>query len=201
MFEIYNRGTTLVASCDKNEMYQHRTFIGDHVIETNTTNSYWYVDGDSVVSTTGDGQQLHSHTMCVEIFGYTPETRTSTFTRGTDLPYINGCSTKQLIPPVRNGDPTFQYLCIPVFTSEQAHHIHSTARTIYVASGSGRCIIGTSLKHTTYDLREGDVILISKMVPHHFETTEDELVVLPVQIYSAGQQESNHPMFNGTHRV
>jgi mannose-6-phosphate isomerase-like protein (cupin superfamily) len=177
-------------------------YIGQHKISTTTQSSYWYVDGTTVVSTTGTGNFIKSSNFCVEIFGYTPETRTSTFSRGTDLPYINGCSSKQLINPVRPGDPTFQMLYMPPHTSEQAHHIHATARIVYVAKGTGKSIVGSSTKSTIYDLNVGDVILLDKMVPHHFETHKSDLLVLPVHVYSSvASEEHNHPMFIGTHKI
>ena len=128
--------------------------------------------------------------------------RSSTFTRGTDLPYINGCSTKQLIHAARPGDPTFQCLYIPTGTSEQAHHIHATPRVVYVAQGRGKSIVGTPGQNSEYELNEGDVIILGKMIPHHFVTEESDLLVLPVHVYSTiGQQEFDHPMYNGTHKV
>jgi hypothetical protein len=38
------------------------------------------------------------------------------------------------------------------------------------------------------------------MAPHHFETENEWLTVLPLHVFSAlpGNLESNHPMFNGT---
>lgn len=202
MFKIVNKNTPQVIDCETTELYQYRTYVGLHSITTSPRNSYWYIKGNQVISETGSGSVIESDSMCVEIFGYTPETRSSTFTRGTDLPYINGCSTKQLIHPVRPGDPTFQYLYIPAGTSEQAHHIHATPRVVYVARGQGRSIVGTPGRNTDYELNEGDVILLGKMIPHHFETTDQDLVVLPIHVFSTvGQQEFDHPMYNGTHRI
>jgi mannose-6-phosphate isomerase-like protein (cupin superfamily) len=201
MFKIVNASVAQIIDCDPMELYQYRVFVGSHDIDTNPRASYWYVNGNSVYCQTGTGDVLNSKIMCVEIFGYTPETRSSTFDRGSDLPYINGCSTKQLIPVARPGDPTFQYLYIPAGTSEQSHHIHATPRVVYVAKGSGKSIVGTPGKSKTYDLNEGDVIILGKMIPHHFETIDNDLIVLPVHVFSTSSQEFDHPMFNGTHRV
>ena len=201
MFLIVNKTDKQIIECSNAELYQHRTYIGAHEIETNPRNSYWYIDDDRVICETGSGKILNSSCMCVEIFGYTPETRSSTFSRGTDLPYINGCSTKQLINPARQGDPTFQYLRIPAGTSEQAHHIHATARIVYVAEGSGQSIVGTPDNKTVHPLNTGDVIILGKMTPHHFETKDEDLTVLPVHVFSSSNQEFDHPMYNGTHRT
>ena len=202
MFNVVNSNKSQIIESTQYDLYQYKVYVGKNSIYLDPKSSYWYIDTNLVVSKTGDNTTYVSDHMCVEIYGYTPETRTSTFTKGTDLPYINGCSTKQLIPPARPGDPTFQMLHIPKGTSEQAHHIHATARVVYVASGSGKSIVGTQSSNTSYDLNQGDVIILPKMVPHHFKTKSTDLVVLPVHIFSSiGSEEFNHPMFNGTHKV
>lgn len=202
MFKIINSCNSAIVDCSENDLYQYRVYVGDNTITTSKRNSYWYIDGETAYCKTGDGTSLISKKMCVEIFGYTPETKSSTFTKGSELPYVNGCSTKQLIPPGRPGDPTFQLLYIPAYTSEQVHHIHATPRVVYVAKGNGESIVGTSAHKEIHALTEGDVIILGKMVPHHFATQSDTLVVLPVHVFSSiGSEEFNHPMFNGTHRV
>jgi quercetin dioxygenase-like cupin family protein len=202
MFKIINVKDQGIVESGPDELYRYRAFIGEHQIATTPYASYWQINRDFVSATTGTGYVIESDTLCVEILGYTPEDRTSTYARGTDLPYINGCSTKQLIPPVRPGDPTLQMLYIPAGTSEQSHHIHATARIVYVAKGSGVSIVGTPGKSTKYKLNEGDVIILPKMVPHHFETKKQDLVVLPIHVFSSvGSAEFDHPMFNGTHKV
>jgi len=198
---IINKSSNEIYSSSNKDLYQYKVYIGKHSINTNTLSSYWYIDKENVVSKTGDQQVIESDSVCVEIFGYTPETRCSSFNRGTDLPYVNGCSTKQLIPPVRPGDPTFQMLFIPVHTSEQVHHIHSTPRVVYVVKGSGYSIIGTSIYNNTYELKEGDILILDKMIPHHFETKDESLTVLPIHVFSSTILEHDHPMFNGTHKV
>ena len=202
MFKVVNSSTPYIHESTATDLYQYKVYVGDQTIVTNSISSYWYIDGNTVAVTSGDGLALMSDKMCVEIFGYTPETRTSTFNRGTDLPYVNGCSTKQLIPPVRPGDPTFQMLYIPPYTSEQVHHIHATPRVVYVAQGRGVSIVGTPESQQDYPLNYGDVIILGKMTPHHFKTTDSELVVLPIHIFSSiASAEFDHPMYNGTHKV
>lgn len=202
MFKIINSKTSQIVESTINDLYQYKVYIGKQTIFLDPKSSYWYIEDNVVVSKTGDKSTLSSHNMCVEIYGYTPEARTSTFSKGTDLPYINGCSTKQLIPAVRPGDPTFQMLHIPAYTSEQAHHIHATPRVVYVVEGSGKSIVGSSDKNTSYLLNKGDVVILPKMVSHHFKTQAEFLTVLPLHIFSSiGSEEFNHPMFNGTHKV
>ena len=168
-YNFYNIKENLIYESKPYDLYQYKVFIGNHTIQTNTKSSYWYLKENIVVSKTGDNQIIESDKMCVELFGYTPETRTSTYDRLSDLPYINGCSTKQLINPNRLGDPTWQLLYIPPYSAEQAHHVHSTARVVYVHQGKGKSHIGQDDKIKTYDLTPGTVVILDKMVPHHFQ--------------------------------
>lgn len=200
-YSYHNVDKVEVVDSKGHDLYQYRAYIGPQDVATNTYSSYWYIDNGRVVSTTGTGGVISSTLLCVEIFGYTPETRTSTFSRLSDLPYINGCSTKQLIDPVRPGDPTWQLLYMPKHTVEQAHHIHSTARIVYVHQGSGHSIIGTGDHYERIPLVEGTVIILDKMIPHHFETGASQLVVLPIHVFSSTPQEYSHPMLTGTHRT
>lgn len=200
-YSIHTDNISTIVDSKDYDLYQYRTYIGKNTIHTSTRNSYWYINNDTVISESGTGKTINSDSLCVEIFGYTPETRTSTFNRYSDLPYINGCSSKQLISPNRQGDPTWQLLLLPPHTSEQTHHIHSTTRVVYVAEGKGKSIIGQSGNTTELDLTPGTVIILDKMIPHHFVTTDDHLVVLPIHIFSSVSSEKNHPMFNGTHEI
>jgi quercetin dioxygenase-like cupin family protein len=201
MFHLFRNQSTIVEST-VDDLYQYRVFIGKHQIVTAKSSSYWFIDNNQVVCKSGDGSILDSDIVCTEIYGYTPEQRSSTFSKKADLPYINGCSTKQLIPPVRPGDPTFQLLVMPPNTSEQEHHIHATARVVYVYKGSGTAIVGSADVAEKFELIEGDVIILDKMSAHHFETGPQELIVIPLHIFSShSSAEYDHPMFNGTHRL
>jgi mannose-6-phosphate isomerase-like protein (cupin superfamily) len=200
-FYKYNTTESRIFNSKTIDLYQYRVYIGPYAVSTDIRNSYWYIDGDRVISKTGNDSIIDSKLVCIEIFGYTPEERTSSYSRYTDLPYINGCSSKQLISPNRLGDPTWQLLLIPPYTSEQAHHIHSTARVVYVLGGSGTSHIGQGSQVTEISLEAGSVIILDKMVPHHFSTQEQHLVVLPLHIFSSTELEYSHPMFNGTHKI
>jgi hypothetical protein len=182
------------------DLYAYRVYVGKQTVPVDRFNSYWYIKDNSVVAGTSD-LPIESDKLCVEIIGYRPETRSSTFSRYTDLPYINGCSSKQLINPNRVGDPTWQMLLIPPFTSEQKHHIHSTVRVVYVEQGLGTSHIGASGQTTDFSLEPGMVLILDKMIPHHFSTQDSELIVLPLHVYSSTSIEYNHPMFNGTHKT
>lgn len=100
------------------------------------------------------------------------------------------------------GDPTLQLLYIPPYTSEQTHHIHSTSRVVYCLEGSGYSIVGMKGHSIKTTLKVGMVIILEEMTPHHFETENESLKVIPLHIYSSiGSLEFNHPMFNGTHNI
>jgi len=200
-YSFHHIDTPEVVNAKQHDLYQYNVFIGQKTITTSFANSYWYIDNDEVRTYSGSSTTIISDKLCVEIYGYTPENRSSSFSKFTDLPYINGCSSKQLINPVRPGDPTWQMLYIPPFTSEQAHHIHSTTRVVYVLSGKGTSHIGSSGKTTDYDLTPGMVLIIDKMIPHHFSTQDDSLIVLPLHIFSSTTEEHDHPMFRGTYRI
>ena len=121
----------------------------------------------------------------------------------TTLPYVNGCSTKQLFPPIRQGDPTLQYLKIPPFSKEQSHHIHSTFRVVLIMEGEGISVVGLDQFHIETPLFPGKVCILEPMSPHHFETPNEKgLIALPLHVFSSvGASERNHPMFNGTINV
>ena len=189
-----------IITSDPNDLYSYEVYVGRHVINVNPNDSVWWVDADMVYCQRGGN--VDSVDCAVVIRGYKPWFRASQINPWSTLPYIDGCSTSQLIPPIRSGDPTWQLLYMHPNSSEQAHHIHSTARIVYVYKGSGVCHYGTKTDNKTMNLAEGDVLILDKMLPHHFTTGEDKLIVLPLHVWSTtGREEFNHPMFNGTHEV
>ncbi len=182
------------------DLYSYAVFTGKWDLEVSNRDSLWYLH-DNSVSNVSDCI-VTSTTLGIIIYGYKPFNRTTEINTNTTLPYINGCSTTQLLPAIRKGDPTFQLLKIPPYSKEQAHHIHSTARIVYVYSGSGKSIIGQAGNSTEVPLNEGDTLILDKMVPHHFETKDSTLIVLPLHIFSSiGKGEFDHPMYSGTHEV
>ena len=52
-----------------------------------------------------------------------------------------------------------------------------------------------------YLLEVGDVIILDKMEPHHFETKEKSLTVIPLHVYSSTPLEHQHAMKVGTHEI
>ena len=180
------------------DLYAYSVYIGNHSIEVEQGDSLWMVNKDSV--------SVHRHgvytsdTLGVVIRGYQCANRMSSFEDISNLPYVNGCSSNQLLHPIRPGDPTFQLLHIPPNTVEQKHHVHSTARVVYVYDGEGESVQGQD-GSIIQKLKKGDVIILDKMTPHHFQTKDTHLIVLPLHIFSSTSLEFDHPMFNGTHKI
>lgn len=185
----------------ESHLYFFEAFIGTQEMNIQRGDCVFTVSPTEQTVTLNRGpKSFLSSTLSVVIRGYMPEHKVSSTKYKTTLPYVNGCSTKQLIPPDRLGDPTLQMLHMPPFTKEQQHHIHSTSRVVYVLSGKGESVVGMGENIVKTELRPGIVCILEPMCPHHFETTDDELIVLPIHVWSSvGLLEKNHPMFNGTH--
>ncbi len=190
---------------EETEPYYFETYVGyQKNIEISRGDSLFWISSDlRTAYLTRGPQHIESHFFATLVRGFAPENKSSTITNRTVLPYINGCSTKQIFPPDRPGDPTMQMLFIPPHCSEQHHHIHSTARSVFVLSGSGRCIVGLNEKSSvTVDLVPKRICVLSPMCPHHFETSDEPLIVLPVHVWSSVLgAENGHPMLNGTFRI
>lgn len=196
-------GATEIADARSTNSYFYRAFVGAHDIAVEAGDCvYWIGDEAGSAALRRGPAQVHSRYLATVIRGYMPEDKTTSIRQGTTLPYVNGCSTKQLFPPERPGDPTLQLLHMPPYTTEQAHHIHSTARVVYVASGHGTSVVGVGAQTITHPLSPGMVCILEPMCPHHFETQEHALLCIPLHIFSSiGRQELDHPMFNGTHLI
>lgn len=207
MKKVYKTNEPIIIDSPDNELYSYKAYIGEHKeITVEKGDSAWIVSDTQVKSIRGYAK-VSSEKLCVVIRGYAGDNKLSGYETMSNLPYVNGCTSNQLIPPLRIGDPTAQLLFLPKFTQEQAHHIHSTARIVYVLKGKGKSIQGMPDKNggkgslVEIDLSPGKVIILDKNIPHHFETEDSELVVIPIHIFSSTPLEYNHPMFNGTFKV
>jgi uncharacterized RmlC-like cupin family protein len=194
-------GSRAVIEASSTNLYYYRSFVGSHDISIEIGDCVYYIADDdrSVLLRRGPARVTSRHLATV-IRGYMPEDKSTTFQQGTTLPYVNGCSTKQLFPPERPGDPTLQLLYMPPHTTEQVHHVHSTVRVVYVVSGRGVSVVGLGDHCVTHSLAPGTVCVLEPMCPHHFETAGDPLVCMPLHIFSStGTGELDHPMLRGTH--
>lgn len=199
---IYTSKSQVLQS-DINEPYYFLTYSGKHQFNLEQGDCCFYLSEDksTAICQRGPAKIKSLHFACI-VRGYSPPNKSCEISSTTNLPYINGCSTRQIFAPERPGDPTWQLLKMPKNVSEQKHHIHPTARVVYIYKGSGYSIVGTKNKFKKTKLDEGMVCALSSMTPHHFETTSEELIVLPVHIWSTvGNLDLNHPMYNGTLEV
>ena len=206
----YQPGDAVVHSNLPNELYFYNARMGEHSLDNEEImyGSTIYLSDDKsqvIWANMGAllGSEIISKHFAVQIIGYQCGNKTTDLNPVTNLPYVNGCSTRQLFPPERIGDPTLQPLTIPPHTAEQVHHIHPTPRIVYVLKGSGYSIVGQSGHSTETPLTVGMTCILDPMCPHHFRTEGDYLTVLPVHIWSStpSNMEQNHPMFNGTKEV
>lgn len=193
-------GERAIHFANADNLYWYTCYIGDHPIEVERGDAIWFISDDKTIAHQLRGPvTVQSEHFAVVIRGYMPENKTTSLVQRTTLPYVNGCSTKQLFPPERPGDPTLQFLDIPPHSSEQAHHIHSTVRCVYVLRGSGRSIVGMNKAQVIEPLVPGKVCILEPMCPHHFETDDEHCVVIPFHVWSTVPNVENiHPMFSGT---
>ena len=197
----FDTDSSTIFESDLNQLYFFKSYIGKHIIDVEKGDSIYYFDKDLNRSIVIKGPiQIESNHLATVIRGYMHPESSISLSGVTTLPYVNGCSTKQLFPPMRLGDPTLQYLRVPPFSKEQKHHIHSTFRVVLILEGKGKSIVGTENKNITTKLKPGTVCIFEPMSPHHFETdTENPLIAIPLHVFSSvGSIEKNHPMFNGT---
>lgn len=189
---------------DPQDLYTYTAYLGNHsitvekgdsVVGVRNGSAYWFSDPS--------GLELESGEFACVIRGYQCGKKNVSLDQRANLPYVNGCATRQLFAPERIGDPTLQQLTIPPFTSEQVHHIHPTARVVYVLEGEGYSIVGQSDKAEETKLVKGMLCVLDPMTPHHFRTEDSYLTVIPFHTFSSTPPalEQNHPMFNGTRPV
>jgi mannose-6-phosphate isomerase-like protein (cupin superfamily) len=201
--KYFGRGAVAVVEARAENLYFFTAYVGTHEVTVEKGDcAYWLGDDLETAFLKRGPTRLSSRHLATVIRGYTPEDRSTTIRQGTTLPYVNGCSTKQLFPPDRLGDPTLQLLHMPPHTTEQVHHIHSTVRVVYVLRGRGTSVVGTSEHSTRQDLVPGTTCILEPMCPHHFETDAEPLMCIPLHVFSSsGSSELDHPMFRGTHAV
>lgn len=194
-------------ACEKVEarpdnLYFYSAYVGPHELSIERGDSvFWLVDGCTQARVARGPCRVTSKHLATVVRGYMCEDRTTSLHCRAMLPYVNGCSSKQLFAPERPGDPTLQLLDIPPHSAEQVHHTHSTVRVVYVLRGRGTSVVGMDRKSTREELYAGKVCILEPMCPHHFETENDHLVCAPLHIFSSVESESTHPMFLGTHRI
>lgn len=198
--EYYMPGEQAVAKARLDSLYTFTAYIGEHDINVEPGDCIYYLQ-DGIAYLKSGPLQIKSQGIATVIRGYRAPDRSAQIGRMTTLPFINGCSTRQIFAPERIGDPTLQLLYIPPHSSEQEHHLHSTARVAHVLEGTGTCIIGLDKQSHRQKIVPGTTIVVHPMCPHHFETDDTPLLVAPLHVFSSapGGMEFNHPMYNGSH--
>lgn len=202
--KYYHTSNPTIHVASPDQTYYFKTYIGkqDGEISIEYGDSIYYLSEDlkQVILRRGPCK-IHSEHCATLIKGYMPSEMIASLEGITVLPYVNGCSTRQLIAPARPGDPTIQMLKIPAYSAEQAHHIHSTVRVVYVLEGRAKSVVGMEGKSVDHDLLPGTVCILDPMCPHHFETPYGEHIkVIPLHVFSSvGSLEAAHPMFHGTY--
>lgn len=194
----------LVITSKPKDYYSYTVYHGEASIEVNPFDSVIYLDDELEMAVWATPTNvIESKHFAVLFRGYKCGTKANSVLENVNLPYVNGCATRQIFPPERIGDPTLQQLTIPPYTSEQVHHIHPTARVVYVLSGEGVSVVGQGDMNETTKLYAGMTIVLDPMCPHHFKTTSQYLTVLPVHIFSSGPAgiDEVHPMRSGTKEV
>lgn len=194
---------SLQISAREQDLYFYTLYAGAHTISVERGDSVFYLSQDKQEAILKRGPvDIASPWLATVIRGYMPENKMSGLSTQANLPYVNGCATRQVFPPERLGDPTLQLLDMPPYSSEQVHHIHSTVRIVYVLQGHGWCHVGINKHSFKTELFPGQIILLEKMCPHHFETESERLIVLPLHVFSSvGALEKAHPMFHGTYQI
>jgi mannose-6-phosphate isomerase-like protein (cupin superfamily) len=201
--EYYPAGQSTITHSRDTDLYSYTTYIGAHTVTVEKGDSVYTYDEKGVAHVHAGPYQLQSKIIATVIRGYAAPTRSAEVGQATFLPYVNGCSTRQIFAPERIGDPTLQLLHMPPHASEQVHHIHSTARVVHIISGRGRSVVGMDQMVEKQELTAGMSLIFHPMCPHHFETDDESLLALPLHIFSSPPAgiEFSHPMFNGTHKL
>nr|VFK37977.1 MAG: hypothetical protein BECKSD772F_GA0070984_101936 [Candidatus Kentron sp. SD]VFK42621.1 MAG: hypothetical protein BECKSD772E_GA0070983_101837 [Candidatus Kentron sp. SD] len=197
----FNPGENTIFEAPKDHSYFFRTFLGQHKVHIEHGDCVYFLSAEKTYAILRRGPcEIESQHCATIVRGFMPADSTCSLAGSPLLPYINGCSTKQIFPPPRIGDPTLQYLHIPPYSTEQTHHVHSTVRVVYTLSGRGNSVVGMKGATIKEELISGKVSILEPMCPHHFETPYGEpLAVIPLHVYSSIPGETVHPMFSGTH--
>jgi uncharacterized RmlC-like cupin family protein len=204
--KYYHISNPVIHQVASDQAYYFKTFVGlsknDIDVEFGDCIYFFSEELKKVILKRGPCKVRSLHCATI-IRGYMPSEMSVSLEGTTVLPYVNGCSTRQLMTPARPGDPTLQFLKIPPYSKEQAHHIHSTVRVVYVLEGKGKSVVGMEGKTVEHNLVPGTVCILDPMCPHHFETPYGQHIkVVPLHIYSSiGSVEAAHPMFHGTYMV
>lgn len=198
----YDEGSHNIHTSLESDLYTYQAYIWTHDISIEKWDCLFFLSADEKTFFLERwAKNVSIKNFWVLIRGYQNGSKSSSID-ATNLPYVNGCSTREIFHPERIWDPTAQLLIIPPHSAEQAHHIHSTVRVAYILSGRGYSIVWMEGAHIQTELRPGMMVVLDKFAPHHFITEDEKLVVLPIHVFSSPWKiENNHPMYNGTYLI
>src|ERR1041384_6571040 len=90
-------GSHAVVEARPTNLYHYRAFIGVHDVAVEAGDCVYSLGDDARAAALRRGPaRISSRRLAVVVRGYMPEDRTTTIQQGTTLPYVNGCSTKQI---------------------------------------------------------------------------------------------------------
>jgi len=110
--EYFSPGKSAITGSRENDLYTYATYIGPHSVNVEKGDCIYYYDNKGVAHVQSGPAKIQSTVIATVIRGYTPPSRSVVVGRSTHLPYINGCSTRQIFTPERIGDPTLQLLSL-----------------------------------------------------------------------------------------
>lgn len=169
--QYLRKGVRAIINSNEYDAYTFSTYFGQHDVRVEQGDSLWWLSDEGTEALVMSGPaKVSSKIWATVIRGYRTARKQIVLSANTTLPYVNGCSTCQLFPPDRIGDPTLQLLKMPPYSSEQAHHIHNTVRIVYVFGGRRYSIVGMSDKNVKKSLIPGMLIVLDINGVHHFET-------------------------------
>jgi hypothetical protein len=185
-----------------NDLYYYKAFLWEKSIIIDKWDSLYHLSNDKKNMFFSQWpKEIPIKNYWVLLRWYSNWEKSSTIDN-SNLPYVNGCSTREIFHTERPGDPTAQLLTIPAYSSEQQHHIHSTVRVVYILEWEWYSVVWMKDNNIRTKLEPWMMIVLEKFAPHHFETEWKKLIVLPIHIFSTiWSIEKNHPMFNWTHLV
>ena len=184
-----------------NQLYDFTACVGVHTVQVDKGDcAYWVSDDQSTALVQRGPTSIESVHLATVIRGYMPGDRQASLEVGTNLPYVNGCSTRQIFAPERRGpySAAVTYPAIQCRTGP-SHPLYCSGCT----SPFRKRAASWAWKSVCHSGTTGMVCILNPMCPHHFETPQGEpLVVLPLHIFSSvGPVEQAHPMFHGTHMM
>lgn len=112
------------------------------------------------------------------------------------LSYIDGGTNTTAIHPRRKGEPVINYAHFPPGMN-QTLHTHPSQRIGFCLKGNGAVELGNG---SSYNVKEGEAFLMSRLELHNFVTTDEDVVLLVWAPDSdAGATDTDNALLNRTY--